>query len=85
MSDPRELAEFLMFQQQMPMSDALPYPVMPGQQYAAGTTPSSIQMRTIRQLEDLRRQMGVQASTPGGRDTDAALKAIEEALRYAPK
>lgn len=34
--------------------------------------------------EDLRRQMGVSARDAGGRQTDAALKAIEEALKYAP-
>lgn len=68
------------------MSDESPYPVMPGQQYSANTpSRSSIDMAAIRKLEELRRAMGVQASTPGGRDTDAALKAIEEALRFAPK
>lgn len=46
--------------------------------------PSEVERRAVRALEDLRRKMGVTASTPGGRDTDAALKAIEEALKLAP-
>lgn len=56
------------------------------QQFAANLpTQSGIDMNAMRKLEELRRQLGVQANTPGGKDTDAALKAIEEALRYAPK
>lgn len=61
---------------------------MPGQQYGqqfVANLPSGIDMHAMRKLEELRRQLGVQANTSGGRDTDAALKAIEEALRYAPK
>lgn len=62
----------------------MPDQSQPGQQYAANL-PSGIDMNAMRKLEELRRQLGVQANTSGGRDTDSALKAIEEALRYAPK
>lgn len=53
----------------------------PRERFAAD---DSAQRRAIRALEDLRRAMGVQASTPGGRATDEALKAIQDALRLAP-
>lgn len=48
-----------------------------------GTRPG-FDSAAFQRAEDLRRGLGVEARTEGGRSTDAALKAIEEALKLVP-
>lgn len=63
------------------MSDASPYPVMPGQQYAAN---ASTQLGPVRAVDNLRRAMGVGPTMTGVKATDDVLKLIDEALQLAP-
>lgn len=60
-------------------SDAMPYPVLPGQQYAGGSKDAA-----VRATEALRRALGVGPTLTGVKATDDVLKQIEEALKLAP-
>lgn len=53
---------------------------LPAASVRPGFDPAAFQ-----QADALRQQMGVSARTPGGQSTDAALKAIQEALALVPR
>ncbi len=67
-----------------------PPPALQPLDIKAMNLPASQPMRgfdaaAFQRAEDIRRQMGVQARDAGGQSTDAALKAIQEALALVPR